>query len=1024
QPPPPMSLPGQLHSLGEDVSVQLSESAVSGAGKDRSFVGDLPGKPKGADRSFVGALPGAPPGADRSFVGALPGAPPPQPGRGGMIQEEKARQRRASKSMVGQKLGSLVKRGTNVFGLATARSERNGMFGGMGKSAKDVGAQIREEQERKEKAEKEAEMQRRLLTNIRMGRNVALAKKQTNDGARSLTALFPSIEISFLNKKVVPKKRVASVRRGREQSFKERFTPSSEREKGSTKSLAGVVPVGTTMSSIQSMSSGINSMRNDNSKRRMSINPALDVTDFNQPKDVDENGEWAIHPNDKNYYRWYTFTLFLVVYNSLMLPWNLMFLSEEESDTTSFVFWFETIIDFMFMLDIWVTFRTGLLDDHGNVVCTRTLIRNQYIKGAFVMDVMSSIPFDLVVLFINSVVNSGGDDADDENGGGGGTSILNYLAMAKTVRLLRINRLIKYMGDMGGMESIVKITRLLGLYILLAHWGGAAFYMIMKSRSSQEATWLETKMTEEKSPEPGISTFSYDACENSTDVGLGVIANGDGCFNLPKITLWSESMYVTMMIMMGDSIDAKNTVETLFATFMSLLGACLTAMMFGQMANIVAGLDREDKRYEELMGHVKDQVGQLELLPETRDRVVDYYEFQWRINSGMDRAQFLSSLSPCLRIEILLSVYADVVGKISFLHVPEHPEFICYIVERLSTAFYLPSDVIVHEGELTSAFSFVYFVTLGQVAVYKTTAAEKILHTMGIGDYFGEMAYLDVGSRRTSSCCALTNCDIALLKFGDIDDLADSFPAFADNIRGLMKKNLQRSFKASKKKPAPGANFRAEMGLKELQTGGSEDLSSTPGGDGLGGIVSSISGNPSTVRAMKSRNSFLDPNRQGAPDRKKRDSFLDPARGGAGLSDSQTQIMLQEKMAREKANLAQEQAIKDAKALMEEARGRKPEGGGGRTPRSTARAEIKVAQSIEEKMEELKLRNLERRERELAAGEAEDTEEGVASSHRESDTLINEIVAQSSSMGGSPAGKAQKPPANATVVAVDALLAA
>jgi CRP-like cAMP-binding protein len=63
----------------------------------------------------------------------------------------------------------------------------------------------------------------------------------------------------------------------------------------------------------------------------------------------------------------------------------------------------------------------------------------------------------------------------------------------------------------------------------------------------------------------------------------------------------------------------------------------------------------------------------------------------------------------------------------------------------------------VHEGELTSAFSFVYFVTLGQVAVYKTTAAEKILHTMGIGDYFGEMAYLDVGSRRTSSCCALTN---------------------------------------------------------------------------------------------------------------------------------------------------------------------------------------------------------------------------------------------------------------------------
>jgi hypothetical protein len=128
-----------------------------------------------------------------------------------------------------------------------------------------------------------------------------------------------------------------------------------------------------------------------------------------------------------------------------------------------------------------------------------------------------------------------------------------------------------------------------------------------------------------------------------------------------------------MMIMMGDSVDAKNTAETIFATLMSLMGACLTAMMFGQMANIVAGLDREDKRYEELMGHVKDQVGQLELLPETRDRVVDYYEFQWRINSGMDRAQFLSSLSPCLRIEILLSVYADVVGKMYVLFISWPP---------------------------------------------------------------------------------------------------------------------------------------------------------------------------------------------------------------------------------------------------------------------------------------------------------------------------------------------------------------
>jgi len=78
--------------------------------------------------------------------------------------------------------------------------------------------------------------------------------------------------------------------------------------------------------------------------------------------------------------------------------------------------------------------------------------------------------------------------------------------------------------------------------------------------------------------------------------------------------------------------------------------------------------------------------------------------------------------------------------------VPDCPEFICYIVERLVTAFYLPSDVIVHEGELTSAWSFVYFLTLGQTAVYTAEQPGEIIHQMNEGDYFGEMAYLDVSS--------------------------------------------------------------------------------------------------------------------------------------------------------------------------------------------------------------------------------------------------------------------------------------
>ena len=236
-----------------------------------------------------------------------------------------------------------------------------------------------------------------------------------------------------------------------------------------------------------------------------------------------------------------------------------------------------------------------------------------------------------------------------------------YLALAKTFRLLRIGRLAKYMSDLG-MVSFIRIIRILFIYLLFAHWGGCVFYLLMKNRSNNKHdTWIEATVADSyKSDDYPLAKFELKGCGETATV---VEENRETCFDFPEMSQYWMVMYASMMIMMGDSIDCKNNYETVYAVGMSLVGACLTAMMFGQMAHIVAGMDAEDTRYEELMGHVRDQVSQLDLLPETRERVVDYYEFQWRINSGMDRQQFLGSLSPCLRIEILLSVYADIVGK-------------------------------------------------------------------------------------------------------------------------------------------------------------------------------------------------------------------------------------------------------------------------------------------------------------------------------------------------------------------------
>jgi hypothetical protein len=420
----------------------------------------------------------------------------------------------------------------------------------------------------------------------------------------------------------------------------------------------------------------------------------------------------------------------------------------------------------------------------------RSKIRDRYIwQGTFFIDLVSSIPFDLLILIF---LGSNDDD----------TAILSILALAKTFRLLRIGRLAKYMSDQG-IVSFIRIIRIIFIYLMLAHWGGCVFYLIMKHWARSDNTWMSKYAFENGyAPRDAESvydvTFSFLPCSNHHTNTTAADSDDLTCFSIPKMSQYWIVIYQSMMIMMGESIETQNDGERVFGLTMSLIGACLTSMMFGQMVQIVSGMDREESRYDEMMSNVADQVSQLALLPETHQRIKDYYEFQWRMNSGMDRKQFLGSLSPCLRTEILLSVYADVVSNVPFFQVPEAPDLITMIVLYLDTAFYLPSDIIVHEGELTTNQSCLYFLTLGTVAVFKEHNPAKAVVKMEEGSYFGEMGYLSLGSKRTSSICALTNCDIAMLQFKDIDTLIELYPAFALKMSKEGRKNMDKYRKTAK----------------------------------------------------------------------------------------------------------------------------------------------------------------------------------------------------------------------------------
>ena len=84
--------------------------------------------------------------------------------------------------------------------------------------------------------------------------------------------------------------------------------------------------------------------------------------------------------------------LIFIFYSALVIPVWIPF----EEETHLFFVIFDTFMDFMFIIDIFINFNTAFEDDETNLITNRKWICFNYIKSWFLLDVISSIPLTLI----------------------------------------------------------------------------------------------------------------------------------------------------------------------------------------------------------------------------------------------------------------------------------------------------------------------------------------------------------------------------------------------------------------------------------------------------------------------------------------------------------------------------------------------------------------------------------------------------------------------------------------------------
>ena len=204
-----------------------------------------------------------------------------------------------------------------------------------------------------------------------------------------------------------------------------------------------------------------------------------------------------IHPLSNFKLWWNIISLLLCLYNMMIVPYRIAFVNERGtvSDNAGFIL-FDVVIDLFFCVDIYMRLDRFAFTEEGFVEANKSVIRAQYIGIQLVLDLLSSLPWALMVVAIIIQPSSWSNLWSDDR-------ITLYYWM-RTFTLLRLYQLVSYMNEIDAFiedrririkPTMLRIIYQLIFVLIVCHWGASVFYWIAKDQYSSEHNWLLSTTT-------------------------------------------------------------------------------------------------------------------------------------------------------------------------------------------------------------------------------------------------------------------------------------------------------------------------------------------------------------------------------------------------------------------------------------------------------------------------------------------------------------------------------------------------
>ena len=162
--------------------------------------------------------------------------------------------------------------------------------------------------------------------------------------------------------------------------------------------------------------------------------------------------------------KWDLLIIILAVYNCVCLPIELAilpFIRDNPTLSTA-----NSVIDLIFFTDMIINFRTTFVNQMtGDENHNQRDIAINYLSGKFLVDLISTIPFDELLKLILHI--------DDENS-------KNFILFSclKLFRILRLTKIIDFMKSSDELKLQLKFFKLVFFLILYIHLSGCTWFFV------------------------------------------------------------------------------------------------------------------------------------------------------------------------------------------------------------------------------------------------------------------------------------------------------------------------------------------------------------------------------------------------------------------------------------------------------------------------------------------------------------------------------------------------------------------